>query len=103
MVGKGNCTKRDYQENYKEVQILSPRPVFVRNVVEKEDCHGVAENEAGLSPSKQNNCFELRLGRPFSNNNKGFLRTPFFVGYCDHGLESPFMGIGGHESGGQVL
>ena len=30
-----------------EVQILSPRPVFVGNLVENEDCHGVAESEAG--------------------------------------------------------
>jgi len=30
-----------------EVQILSPRPVFVRNVVEKGDCRDEAESEVG--------------------------------------------------------
>jgi len=47
-----------------EVQILSPRPVFVRNEVENEDCHGVAESEPGLLLKPKTDRCELRPGKP---------------------------------------
>ncbi|MGV7223266.1 MAG: hypothetical protein ACQ9MH_17275 [Nitrospinales bacterium] len=32
--------------------------------MKNEDCHGVAESEAGLSNFNHTDCFELRLGKP---------------------------------------
>ena len=68
------------------VQIWAPRPVFVRNVVENEDCLGVAAKRSRTKPTTYlyNRRFELlrrrsetktlRLGRPVKKSFETELR-----------------------------